>query len=115
MQRDILMICALLVVMLINTIQGTTLANIKNLFKKETLLKGIYKSLTIAVSFAGLYIAIYFIPTFEIFGFTGADVITGITAVAIIKYATDIAMKLVELVGLSLDDFNDGENTDEGE
>lgn len=114
MQRDMMMICALLVVMLINTIQGTTIANVKNLFKKETLLKGIYKSLTIAVSFAGLYIAIYFIPTFEIFGFTGMDIVTGITAVAIVKYATDIAMKLVELIGLTVDDFS-GENADEGE
>ena len=115
MQRDVLMICALLVVMLINTLQGTTLANIKNLFNKETLLKGIYKSLTIAVSFCGLYIAIYFVPDFEIFGFSGMDIITGITAVAIVKYAADIAVKLVELIGLSLGDFSDGENTDEGE
>lgn len=102
---QIYMVLALLTIMVINILQGTTLATIKNTFNKKAMLNGIYKSFVIIVSFVGLYIAIYFIPDFKIFGFTGYAIINGITAVAIVKYATDIAKKLIELVGLNVKDF----------
>lgn len=105
MKNEIYMIIALLVLMLINTVQGCTLANLKKTFNKQALRNGIFKSFIILLSFVGLYIAIYFIPNFSIFGFTGNEIITGITAVAMVKYAIDIANKLIVLIGLTVDDL----------
>ncbi|OUQ15037.1 hypothetical protein B5E87_00250 [Massilimicrobiota sp. An142] len=103
--NQIYMILALLLVMLINTLQGCTLANLKEIFDKQALINGLYKSGIILISFVGLYVSIHFIPELEIFGFTGVEVINGITAIAIVKYAIDIANKLIELIGLSVNDF----------
>ena len=105
--KQLYMIIALFIVMVINTMQGCTLATIKDKFNKEALKNGAFKSFIILISFVGLYITVYFLPSFSLFGFEGIDIIDIITTTAIVKYTVDIANKLLDLLSISVDDIED--------
>lgn len=98
-------IIGLICVMLSNILLGTSLATLKEQFKKETFLKGIVKSILIIIAIGAMYICSYLNPNIMIANINGQEVnlVSGMELIfiaGIVMYGYQSLIKLKDLLKL---------------
>ena len=101
-------IIGLISVMLANVLLGVTLAKLKQEFKKEKLLNGLVKYLSIIIGVLLMYLAGYLNPNIIVANINNVEVnlMTGIEVLfisGIVYYGMQDLIKLKNLLGLSSD------------